>query len=155
MISIFYMRFVQFHKGMNTLEKFSFWGSLSSIIGLAVAFTSTPAISIEKQVVSGNSNTVVGENHGSININYGNSKSQKGYVVRNRSTGVTLMVSEPTIDAALDPSKHVCNIVAGTDISLTGKNSSDSLPIFKEVKVLSGECSGRYGWVSTENISYE
>ncbi|EHH1219063.1 hypothetical protein J7H99_004803, partial [Vibrio parahaemolyticus] len=150
MVSDLYVRFLKFHGRMNTMEKFGFWGSLSSIVGLAVAVISTPVASIEKQVVSGNNNTVVGENHGSINISYGDSKSQKSYVVRNRSAGVTLMVSEPNIDAVFEPRKHVCNIVAGMEVRLTGRNSPDSLSIFKEVEVLSGDCAGKYGWVATE-----
>lgn len=146
------------HKRMSFVVKVGFWGSIASIVGLAITFLPLTASSIEQQVVNGSKSTVIGENNGTINIGYGdsNQSAKKGHVLRNQQYGVALVVSKPDLNVITDKSYHICNAIAGTQIELTGRSLDMSgLSYWKEVAILSGECSGRVGWTTVSNISYE
>lgn len=139
------------------MNKIGLWGSFASIAGLIIALSSNQAIS-NNQTINGNQNNVIGENSGTININQGSNSNSQGkyYILKNPKVGAVLVVSKPEIMAALDKDNHVCMANAGTEILLTGQKSSYAgIDMWQQVKITSGECVGKMGWVAIENISYE
>jgi len=150
-----YMNFIEEFKGLSTVKKIGLIASITGILGFGISLVSSA--DTVKQTINGDKNTVIGENKGSITINYGDAQLEaQRYVLRNRSAGISLIVSEPDISAATDKSKHVCNALAGTPIKLTGKSADMSgVPMWKEVIIQKGECAGKKGWASTSVISFE
>lgn len=140
------------------MEKLGVFGSLASIFGIVLYFITPQAISEQNnnQAITGGSNSpAIGANSGSVTINYNNAHS-KSVVLRNPSAGATLLVSEPTIMAASQPSMHVCMVPAGTSIKLTGRKANQGpVDMWREVTVTEGDCVGKTGWVAIENVSYE
>ncbi len=145
---------------MSITKKISVAGSFATILGVAIATYSAFVASSEQeinQVMNGDKNTVVGENSGHISINYNeNSSNSKNLVLRNSTTGVSLVLSEPDITVVTDKTKHVCAVISGTPVSLTGKVSDiNASPRWKEISILKGECAGKTGWVSASVLSFE
>ncbi|WP_139130746.1 hypothetical protein [Salinivibrio sp. SS2] len=139
------------------MKKIGFWGSIASILGLAIGVYSMQAAS-NSQEINGNKNHVINENNGTININQGGDSygASKAYILRNQSSGAVLVVAKPEVTAAMDKDSHVCMAPAGTEIVLTGKKASHSgIDMWRQVKITSGECTGKTGWASIENISYQ
>ncbi|MFL9867293.1 hypothetical protein PQR67_24220 [Paraburkholderia fungorum] len=145
------------------IEKIGFWGSAASIVSLALYFYPPVAASqdeLKPQVsTAGTQSPAIGTNQGNVTINYGSSATphQKGYVLRNRSAGASLVVSRPTLDAATAPNLQVCLAPAGTPISLYEGETAKmaGLDMWQRVKILSGQCANKVGWATTENISFE
>jgi len=82
--------------------------------------------------------------------------SSARYVLRNRSTGSTLVVSVPNIEAVTDNAKHVCLAMAGTPITLMGETAKMfNIDMWQKIKITDGPCADKIGWVAVENISYE
>ncbi|MBR8842397.1 hypothetical protein [Pseudoalteromonas sp. JC3] len=151
--------FIEWSK-MSMLKKVSVAASFATIVGTLIAGYSAFVSSGEarvNQTINGEKNTVIGEVSGQLTINYNDtgSKSQN-LVLRNRSTGVSLIISEPNIMAATDKSKHVCNAIAGTPVVLTGRVADMSgIPMWKEVSILKGDCAGKVGWASVSVLGYD
>lgn len=144
------------------MQKIGFWGSIASIVGLAIAFFPGQSESGNQTgrvaATQGNQSPAIGENNGSVNINYNNSSSPqaKSYVLRNAKGGSVLVVSTPSIEAAMDKSKHVCMVVAGTPIILHGETAKmGGIDMWQKVQINGGACASKVGWVAIENISYE
>ncbi|EGR0849890.1 hypothetical protein EW081_23160 [Vibrio vulnificus] len=153
------MSFINEWREMSMTKKITLVASVATILGLCISFYSTFASSKSttvNQTINGNQNTTVGENSGTININVSDSASkEQRLVLRNSATGSSLVVSEPDVFAATDPSKHVCDAFAGTPVSLTGRTSNQNNMIMHEVLILSGACKGKKGWASASVLSYE
>lgn len=150
------------HKELSMLEKFGFWGSMASIVSLALYFFPPLASSQPEQAVqvttSGAQSPAIGENKGNVTINYGapSMPHEKTYVLRNKVNGATLLISRPSLDAATDPKNHVCMVPGGTPITLTGESAKmGGIDMWRKVKVVSGECANKSGWVAIENVSLE
>ncbi|WP_152035321.1 hypothetical protein [Paraburkholderia terricola] len=144
------------------VEKIGLWGSAASIVSLALYFYPPVAASQNEPKVqvstAGTESPAIGTNQGNVTINYGSSAAphEKGYVLRNRSAGASLVVSRPTLDAATVPALQVCVAPAGTPISLYGETAKMAgLDMWQKVKILSGQCANKVGWATTENISFE
>lgn len=138
------------------MKKIGLWGSVASIIGLIVALT-TNADS-QTHNITGNQNAVIGNNSGSINVNYGQAQeatSSNQLILNNHSSGISLVTSEPSISTVSDESKHICNAIAGTPIKLTGKVANEGYLQFKQVQIIAGECQGKVGWVSSHLVAYK
>lgn len=147
------MKIINTFRGMSMVKKVGFIASIATILSFGLSlFSNADTV---KQTINGDKNTVIGENKANITINYGDSSSNtKGYVLRNK--GVSLVLSEPSLDVVTDKSKHVCNAIAGTPITLTGRSADASgIPMWKEIIITSGECAGKKGWASLSVISYE
>lgn len=143
-------------------EKIGLWGSIASIIGLVIVFIPPSVSSSPNQTqnisTSGNQSPAIGSNNRDVTINYNNPEQtkSKSYVLRNTKVGSTLVVNTPSLDAAGDPTKHVCMAPAGTPIQLTGKRAKmGMIDMWREIKIISGDCESKVGWTALENISYE
>ena len=139
------------------MKKVSFWGSLASIVALAIAITTNAQTTTQN--ISGNQNTVIGTTNAPVTINY-NQESEVAVtktqlVLNNRDSGVSLVLSKPSISFVTDSSYYVCEALAGTPIELTGNTSSEGFTSFKQVKILAGECQGKIGWASASVIKYK
>lgn len=145
------------------VEKIGLWGSAASIISLMLYFypptassQSGPNIGVS---TAGTQSPAIGTNQGNVTINYGSAVAphEKGYALRNPSAGASLVVARPTLDAATDSNLQVCIAPAGTPISLyDGETARMVGPyMWQKVKILSGQCASKVGWVSTGNISFE
>ena len=148
--------------GLSTVEKIGFWGSIASIVGLALVFMPTSASSQVEQkpqaATYGSKSPAIGSNQGSVTINYGGDSvaRDKAYVLRNSSGGATLVVNKPSLDAAQDPKAHVCMAVAGTPVELTGESAKmGNIDMWRKVRIVSGECANKSGWVAISNVSVE
>jgi len=144
------------------MQKISFWGSIASIVGLAIAFTPGQSESGNQAdsvaATQGYQSPAIGENNGNVNINYNNPPSPqvKSYVLRNAKGGSVLVVSTPSIEASMDKSKHVCMVVAGTPIILLDETANmGGIDMWQKVQINGGGCASKVGWVAIENISYE
>lgn len=145
------------------VEKIGLWGSAASIVSLALYFYPSAAASQSEPNVqvstTGTQSPAIGTNQGNVTINYGSSAAphEKGYVLRNRSAGASLVVSRPTLDAATAQNLQVCLAPAGTPISLYEGETAKmaGLDMWQRVKILSGQCANKVGWATTENISFE
>lgn len=129
-------------------------GTLCSILGLAWAIISyaTPI----NQTVNNNSGYIIGENNGGVNINYApNSDQNDQLILKNPKYGVSLVISVPDLSVIQDKTKHVCSAIAGTPIELTGRVTEGNVLPFKEVKIIKGECAGKIGWASPQNITFK
>ena len=137
-------------------SKIGLWGSVASIVALVYSFPSTADQTTQN--ISGSHNTVVGENHGDININYGSpekSASQNQLILNNSTAGSVLIRSETDMSTLTDNATHVCLAISGTPIQLTGKETSQGFMKYKEVKILAGECKGKIGWATHEVLAYK
>lgn len=137
-------------------SKVGFWGSVASIVALACSFSSTAGNTTQN--INGSQNTVVGENHGDININYGSpqdNSSQGQFILNNSSAGSVLIRSETDMATITNQSTHVCLAISGTPVQLTGRETNQGFMQYKEVKILSGECKGKIGWAAHEVLSYK
>lgn len=150
------------HKGLSMFEKIGLWGSIASIVSLGLYFF--PLIASSQNEPKSQASTIgtqspaIGSNQGSVTINYSAPPTlhEKSYVLRNGKTGVTLVVSKPSLDAAAEPKNHVCMAPAGTSIALTGETAKlGGIDMWRKVKILSGECVNKIGWTAIENISLE
>lgn len=141
---------------MSNIKKVSFLSAVVTICGFFLSLYSEDASSLT-QNINGSPKNVIGENNGTMIINQNEQiADSKGYVLRNSSVGVSLVLSEPDLMVLQDESKQVCNAISGTPISLTGRSvSSNNVPIWREVKIEAGDCSGKVGWVSSSLVSYE
>ncbi len=134
-----------------------------SIIGLIVMFVPHHAQSGEQVNTYGNESPAIGENKGNVTIEYNHSNNtysgttQKKYVLRNPRYGTVNVFSEPSVAAAINPSKSVCMAIAGTPITLLGNKAKEGVVEFRKVQIHTTEdsCSQKIGWVGLENISYE
>jgi hypothetical protein len=146
-------------KELSTVEKIGFLGSLASIVGLGLVFLPPSSSSQEtynSPVTSGSQSPAIGSNQGSVTINYGAESTEKRYVLRNPQAGAVLIIDKPSLDAVAEPNRHVCTAPAGTPIVLTGRSAKlGALDMWREVKIIGGECSERIGWAALENISIE
>lgn len=153
---------LSWHGGLSVLEKFSLWGSLASIVGLALAFM-PPTASSQNELkpqatTSGSKSPAIGSNQGNVTINYGDDTTSrvKAYVLRNAKGGASLVINKPSLDEAVNPSSHVCMAPAGTPIMLTGESAKmGNIDMWRKVKITSGECANKSGWVAIENVSIE
>lgn len=138
------------------------WGSIASIVSLALYFFPSLASSQPERTVqaitSGSQSPAIGENQGSVTINYGapSTPHEKSYVLRNKVSGATQLISRPSLDAAADPKNYICIVPAGTHITLTGESAKMSgIDMWRKVKIASGECANKSGWVAIDNVSLE
>ena len=143
------------------MERVTFCGSLASIAGLCLTFYSGSSVS---QGTPNNSSSTLGSHspaiagpQGDVNISYGNSTpTEKTYVIRHPDGGAALIVSEPSIDSVMDPEKHICMAIAGTPIQLLDETSQlGGMVMWQKIEIVKGACTGKVGWSSVENISYE
>lgn len=154
------------HKGLTMFEKISLYGSLASIIGLVLFFVPSTSSSTEHPTsttvsTTGSQSPAIGSNNGSLTINYGgqtnsSSKTEKKYVLKNPQYGATLIVNKPSLDASADPKNHVCIAAAGTPIVMLGEKAQlGGMDRWRKIKVTSGECTNKIGWVDIGNIAQE
>ncbi|MEK8088126.1 hypothetical protein WNB94_17175 [Aquabacterium sp. A3] len=143
-------------------KKIGLWGSIASIVGLALVFFPPSASSQGEQksqaTTSGAKSPAIGTNQGNITINYGGDSTtpEKRYVLRNPRTGATLVVDKPSLDAAQDPKHHVCTALAGTAVIPTGESEKMAgIDMWRKIRITSGECTNKSGWVAIENLSVE
>jgi hypothetical protein len=140
-------------------KKIILWGSIASIVSAAIAAIALYAPSATQ---AGNQATTSAPQSPAVNVNTGNiiynnsnsTGSAKRYVLRNSKAGVSLIVSEPIIDAATDTKKHVCMALAGTPVSVLDEKRESAL-VWRRVKIENGDCTGKTGWAAAENISFE
>lgn len=150
------------HKGLSMVEKIGLWGSIASIVSLGLFFF-PPSVSSQSEPKAqastlGAQSPAIGSNQGSVIINYGapTAPHEKSYVLRNGKSGVTLVISRPSLDAAVEPKNHVCMALAGTPVLLTGETAKlGGIDMWRKVKILSGECANKVGWTAIENVSLE
>jgi hypothetical protein len=149
------------YKRMSLMQKLGFWGSVASIIGLAVTLF-PPQLQSAPQTAQvttyGNQSPAIGETHGDVNINYNSAPatSAKGYVLRNARGGAVLVVSMPSIEAAGDATKHVCMAVAGTPVTLLGEKAKmGTIEMWQKIQIDGGPCAAKVGWAAIENLSLE
>ena len=147
---------LRIYRRMDVKKKLTLWGSMASIVALAITLASAPGVS-GNQSANGNQSPAIGENKGDIIYNnYSSAPKAKSYVLKNNKAGASLIVLAPTIAAATDKTQHVCLAIAGTPVTLTGETASlHNIEMWQKVVVTDGPCSGREGWVAVENVSYE
>lgn len=158
-------KFTSWYKGLTMFEKISLYGSLASIIGLVLFFIPSTSSSTEPTAqttvsTAGNQSPAIGSNNGSVTINYGgqssSSKTGKNYILRNPKAGATAIINSPSLDVAINPANQVCIVPAGTQVILLGdKAKSGGIDMWRKVKVVSGECANKMGWVDIGNIVQE
>ncbi|MNR25255.1 hypothetical protein D3C85_1423940 [compost metagenome] len=137
-------------------SKIGLWGSVASIVALVYSLSSTADQTTQN--VNGSHNTVVGENHGGININYGssvNGNNPNQLILKNSAAGSVLIRSETDMSTLTDKTTHICLAISGTPIQLTGREKTQGVMEYKEVKVLAGQCEGKIGWAAHEVIAYK
>lgn len=144
------------------MEKIGFWGSIASIVGLALVFMPPSASSQGQQqpqtTTTGAKSPAIGSNQGNITINYGGESvgREKAYVLRNSGGGATLVVSKPSLDVAQDSKAHICMAPAGTPVELTGESARmEGVDMWRKVRIVGGECANKLGWVAISNLSLE
>jgi hypothetical protein len=144
------------------MRKIALWGSIASIVSAAIAaltlYSSPSASQAGNQTTTyGNQSPAINEPKGDINIQYNNAApAAKGHVLRNKTAGASLVVSEPNIDAGMDEKKRVCMAIAGTPITLLGETAKlQGIDMWRKVKIDNGDCAGKVGWAAIENISIE
>ncbi|EPV1122817.1 hypothetical protein ACV17F_000690 [Vibrio harveyi] len=153
------MDFTNEWREMSLAKRISLIASCATVLGLFVSLYSTLASSNSttvNQSVNGSQNTIIGENSGTVHVNVGgNSSNERKLVLRNSETGSSLLLSEPDMLAVMDVTKHVCEVIAGTPVSLTGRKFNQNNMVMHELFVLEGECQGQKGWASSSVLSYE
>jgi len=76
------------------------------------------------------------------------------YKLHNVAVGATLVNTKPKLTST--DNKQVCLAPSGTIIELVGEPIKGELVIsWQQVKIESGTCEGKNGWVSVENIIKE
>lgn len=160
---MYFSKLRSWHKDLSIVEKIGLWGSAASIVSLVLYFYPPIAASQSEPKVqvstAGAQSPAIGTNQGNVTINYGGSipAHEKGYVLRNHTTGASLVASRPTIDAATAPNLQVCLAPAGTPVSLYDGETAKmaGLDMWQKVKILSGRCANKVGWTTIENLSFE
>ncbi len=136
------------------MNKLVAWGTIIGIVG--VIHSITTSADNTTQNIHGNKNTVIGETHAPLTINYGSDKntnnSSDQYVLKT----ATIIFAEPSLKILMDKSKYVCeDVISGTRIELMGDVAKDSGITYRKIRVLTGDCEGKTGWVSSEVIGYQ
>ena len=140
------------------MQKISFWGSIASILALLLYFVPFQAQSesINKVITTGNQSPAIGENKGIVNFNYSSKQEQavKKYII-SKSSGAVTIISEVSVSAIMDKSKHICTVISGTPIRLLNETAELNGAKFQKIQVTEGPCKGGIGWVHVSKLSYE
>lgn len=131
-------------------------GAICSIAGLVYALSSYAGP--ENKTTHGEKSPIINTQKGDVNINYNDyyeTQDHSSIVLKNPQVGTSLLISEPNLSAIRDSSKHVCSVLSGTPVKLTGRSTPEGGLEFKEVRVLVGECKGKIGWASPQNLAYK
>ena len=109
-----------------------------------------------QQSQDGNGNVQVNnQGEGTVLINPP-TKHEKSHILENSLAGITLVKTIPGRKNLTDKSTHVCKAISGTSIKLLGEPLQKSASSeWQEIEIKDGQCKGKTGWVSTENIRYK
>jgi len=138
------------------MQKLQFWAALASIVGLAMAVIPFHAQSGD-QTTHGSQSPNFNDTKGTINLHYNNSgsSSQRITVLRGPHGGPAHIVNEPRHEAIIQGG-IICTALGGTPIRLLGKTVSQSdIMKWEKVEITDGQCAGKVGWATTDNIRYE
>jgi hypothetical protein len=145
---------------MFYMSRLAFWGSLASIVGLAITLYPVGKAQSGNQTTYGNQSPAIGSVDGNVTINYGGASTSeqnkaKPYVLRNTGGGSVLVMKQPDLTSFNDAEKQICTVFAGTSITLLGEESKHQGLDWQKVKINEGPCIGKIGWVVHRNISNE
>jgi hypothetical protein len=136
------------------MKKITFWSSIATIVG--VIYTFTTSANNTTQNIHGDNNTVIGETHAPLTINYNSGEKSNNSSSQHALKNATTIYSEPGIEFVMDESKYVCeDVVSGTKVKVTGNTIKKDHMLYREIEVLSGDCIGKTGWVSNEVVEYK
>ncbi|HFZ1933577.1 hypothetical protein I5N09_12205 [Serratia marcescens] len=67
------------------------------------------------------------------------------------------LITQPNMDNLLEPTKHICQLIAGTLVTLTGKSAAMNIgnAEWKEIAIIIGECAGQRGWTTSTALTYQ
>lgn len=143
------------------MSKLAFWGSIASIVSLAVAFYPVDKAQSGNQTTYGNQSPAIGSVDGNVTINYGGTsapdqKKKKQYVLRNAGGGAVLVMKKPDMTSPNNEENQICTAIAGTSITLLGEKAKNfGLDYWQKIRIVEGPCTGKIGWVVNGNISKE
>lgn len=146
---------ISIYKRISFMQKIGFWGSLASIVSLAMVVVPFHAQSGD-QTTHGSQSPIINDTTGTINLHYnnGSSSSQRIAVLRG-PYGPAYVFSEPRIQADMQDS-IICTALGGTPIHLLGETAPQTgIKMWEKVQITDGQCAGKVGWATIENISYE
>lgn len=142
------------------MKKLTFWSSVATIAGFFIAIF-TPAVSSQNQTSHGDQSPNINSTQGDVNITFGGTvpppPAQKQYVLRQSQGGAITVLKTPNPSGFMDNKQHVCIVISGTPIEmLDGKASQAGFDdVWREIKITSGSCADKVGWVMVSNISFE
>ncbi len=128
------------------IKKISFWGSIGSIISAIALFYSSASVS-ERQTSYGEKSPNIHSN-GDVNINYNSSQERSSYnYIEHPDGGGTLLIATPS----LTNPKVICHPESGSKVEFLREKKENSFMVWVQVKVLSGTCQGKTGWIGKDN----
>lgn len=136
-------------------NKLTILAGIATIIGTLFAGYSAFSSSTEtrSQFVNGSANTTIGSNSGNITIT--NTPGEKApQLVLKRPMP---LIAQPNMGNLLEPTKHICQLIAGTQVALTGKSAAMDIgnAEWKEISIITGECAGQRGWLTSTALTYQ
>lgn len=128
------------------IKKVGLWGSICSIIS-AVALL-IPQASVSENQTSFGANSPNIKSNGDVNINYNSSQGRAPYnYIEHPNGGGTILIEMPS----LTNPKVLCHPEAGSKVQFLAEHAESAFMIWVQVKVLTGTCQGKVGWIGKDN----
>lgn len=127
-------------------QKIGLWGSICSIISVVALLFSQASVSESQTSYGANSPNI--KSNGDVNINYNSSQGGGSYnYIQHPSGGGTILIASPS----LTNPKIICHPEAGSKVQFLNEQVENAFMIWVQVKVLTGTCEGKVGWIGKDN----
>ena len=152
----FMNKLLNIYRRFNMFQKVGFWGSVASIISLALVFIS-PSQPAESQ--SNNSGISIIGNVGDRNslTVVQQPKYRETTVLNNQGSSTLVLKSFPQdknfMKHSIDEKNQLGIAAVGTEVKVLEKRATNLAAMMaKKVKILSGDLEGETGWVSANAV---
>ena len=134
------------YRRLSMINKITLWSSMCAFVSVVVLFF--PQTSMSEGQTSYGSNSPNIQSSGDVNINYNSQESESTYsYIQHPNGGSTILISAPSLNNA----KVLCHPESGSKVKFIQEYIENIAMVWLKVRVISGTCQGKIGWIGRDN----